>query len=202
MAFRHSTCAHWNEYDVTWNNANWEERPAGHDVDDARLETTMPRASCAGIAARNQLASSSPAMKARANRMRRFYSRERAPIRADRRLYHRRDNLPPVASANPLPQYSPGSFTVTWGSCDQGSGCAPSGIAYYDVSTASAAADGRLANQPAARRPPSTSANGAYVEFRVRAMDIADNAQALAAHRPARGRYATARGQHEPLPEF
>ncbi len=39
------------------------------------------------------------------------------------------DNQPPQASVNPLPQWSPSSFTVSWGGTDPGG----SGIAYYDV---------------------------------------------------------------------
>lgn len=85
------------------------------------------------------------------------------------------DSVAPTTSMTPLDQYTTSaSFVVNWQGYDSGSG-----IATYDL-------DGRLNNGPWQRILSNTSQtnflvsgllNGDFVEFRVRARDIAGNAQ-------------------------
>jgi hypothetical protein len=180
--------ADWNETEVTWNNANYlggTPLPIG-EVDSAlgwkyTNATDVVRAWHSGAQSNHGVIITGDE-RPEQNRLRRFYSREQAGF------YPRLivdytvscDNLPPVASANPLPQFSPGSFTVTWSGFDQApSGCAPSGIAYYDVQyRINGGGWAAWLNQTNATSATFNSgANGAFVEFRVRAVDIAGNAQ-------------------------
>lgn len=90
------------------------------------------------------------------------------------------DSTPPTASVNPLPQWSPASFTVSWSGSDNPGG---TGIAYYDVQyneNGGSWIDGL-------RRTTTTSvlftngANGVTYQFRARAVDKANNYQAWTA---------------------
>ena len=119
------------------------------------------------------------------NRSRVFYSRQKpgyAPyLVIDYTLSC--DTGLPVATINALPAFSPGSYLVTWGGYDVAPpGCAPTGIAYYDVQY-------RVNGQTwvtwagatiATSRQFFYGGNDDYVEFRARAADGAGNLQAFA----------------------
>ena len=111
-------------------------------------------------------------------RQRFFYS-----INAQNGLYPRlvvdytlsTDTTPPVATVNPLPAWSPSSFTVSWSGSDTGG----SGLAYYDVQYN--ANGGQWTDWK--RQITASSAlfeggqNGVNYQFRVRAVDHAGNVQ-------------------------
>jgi hypothetical protein len=180
--------AQWYENSVTWNNANY----LGGDItqvgdinsalgwksvnvtDIVRTWYSGARPNYGTILTADETPAS--------NRSRIFYSRQQPGFQPFVTLDYTIacDNVPPVASVNPLPSFSPASFQVTWSGTDYApSGCTPVGIAYYDVQYK---ADGgnwvSWINQTT-----STSAtfeggqNNVYYEFRTRAVDYAGNVQ-------------------------
>ena len=112
------------------------------------------------------------------------------------------DTTPPTSTMNPLPQWSPATFTVSWSGQDNQGG---SGIRHYDL-------EARMnggAWQPWLTATTVTSAdftgvNGALYEFRVRAVDRANNVQAWPANPQANTRVDTAPpvAQVNALPPF
>jgi hypothetical protein len=93
------------------------------------------------------------------------------------------DTIAPVASVNSLPAFSPGVFQVGWSGTDSApSGCAPSGIANYDVDyRINGSSWHRWKNQTTStlNRFQNWANNGDFVEFRARATDNAGNVQAM-----------------------
>ena len=118
------------------------------------------------------------------NRSRIFYSRQRpgyAPyLVVDYTLSC--DSGQPVATVNALPAFSPASYLVTWGGYDVAPpGCAPSGIAGYDVQYR---INGQtwvnwLSGTTATSRQFFYAGNDDNVEFRARAVDRAGNLQSF-----------------------
>ncbi len=116
------------------------------------------------------------------NRSRIFYSRQRpgyAPyLVVDYTLSC--DSGQPVATVNALPAFSPASYLVTWSGYDVAPpGCAPSGIAGYDVQYR---INGQtwvnwISGTTATSRQFFYAGNDDNVEFRARAVDLAGNLQ-------------------------
>lgn len=87
------------------------------------------------------------------------------------------DTVPPTSSMTALPQWSTGNFTVRWSGTDGTDG---SGIRHYDVQFR--VNGGAWQNWQTATTATSanfTGQNGAFYEFRVRAVDIANNVEAF-----------------------
>lgn len=87
------------------------------------------------------------------------------------------DTTPPTSSMTALPQWSPGTFTVRWAGSD---GTIGSGIRHYDVQFR--VNGGPWQNWQTATTATSanfTGQNGVFYEFRVRAVDIANNVEAF-----------------------
>ena len=83
------------------------------------------------------------------------------------------DNVAPTAIVNPLGQWSPGTFRVTWTGQDNNNG---SGIRHYDVQSrlnGGAWQDWRMATTDTSAN--FTGVNAGFYEFRVRAVDWAGN---------------------------
>ncbi len=94
------------------------------------------------------------------------------------------DNVAPTSSINPLPTYSPNSFTVSWSGTDYApSGCAPSGVAsyiiWYQVNNGSFVKwiDGTTLTSAVFNASGFGIGNGATVGFRSQAIDYAGNKQ-------------------------
>ncbi|MGD8464789.1 MAG: DNRLRE domain-containing protein [Anaerolineae bacterium] len=85
------------------------------------------------------------------------------------------DTTPPVATVNPLPTWSPTTFTVTWGGYDPGG----SGIAYYDIQYS--INYGPWMNwkehQTGTEAAFTGGINGSVYQFRARAVDKVGNVQ-------------------------
>ncbi|MBP6016485.1 MAG: DNRLRE domain-containing protein [Candidatus Promineofilum sp.] len=87
------------------------------------------------------------------------------------------DTTPPTSNVTTLPQWSPGTFTVNWSGFDNPGG---SGIRHYDVQFRSNG--GAWQNWQTATTALSatfTGQNNNLYEFRVRAVDIANNVEAF-----------------------
>jgi len=87
------------------------------------------------------------------------------------------DTTPPTSSMTALPQWSPGTFTVSWSGSDNPGG---SGIRHYDVQFRSNG--GAWQNWQTATTATSatfTGQNNNLYEFRVRAVDLANNVEAF-----------------------
>ena len=83
------------------------------------------------------------------------------------------DNTAPTATVNPLPQWSPGTFQVTWTGQDNSGGA---GIRFYDVqSRLNGGAWQNWQSQTTATTANFTGVNAGFYEFRVRATDWAGN---------------------------
>lgn len=180
--------APWNEYSVTWNNANYlggTSLPLGevpstigwHSSDG----TAAVQAWHSGVQPNYGVLITGDEGPSR-NRSRLFYSREQSAFSpllvVDYTISC--DTRPPVAAVKSLPDYSPGSFVVAWSGSDTApAGCIPTGIAYYDVQYR---VNG--GNWVAWRSQTSdtsatiqSGANGSLYEFRARAVDKSGNAQ-------------------------
>jgi hypothetical protein len=84
------------------------------------------------------------------------------------------DTEPPRVSVNPLPQYSPQSFTVSWGGDDPGG----SGIAHYDVQyQVNGGSWISWINQTTATSATFVGSDGVTYGFRARGVDRAGNVQ-------------------------
>ena len=132
----------WSEYGVTWNNANYlggDQLPfgsipsfIGYITGDA---TNMVKAWVSGQHPNYGLLITGDEIPSN-NRSRRFYSREEIGFQPfiDVEYDVNCDTTPPTASVEPLPPFQPGLFLVKWSGQDFAPpGCAPSGIANYDV---------------------------------------------------------------------
>lgn len=87
------------------------------------------------------------------------------------------DTTPPTSNVEQLPQWSPGSFTVRWSGTDNPGG---SGIRHFDVQFR--VNGGAWQNWQMATTATSatfTGQNGNFYEFRVRAVDNANNVEAF-----------------------
>ena len=85
------------------------------------------------------------------------------------------DTTPPTSSMTALPQWSPATFTVRWAGSDETGG---SGIRHYDVQfRANGGAWQNWQTATTATQANFTGTNGIFYEFRVRAVDIANNVQ-------------------------
>lgn len=84
------------------------------------------------------------------------------------------DTTPPVATVNPLPQFSPADFTVTWSGTDN-----QSGIKHYDVEIRQNGGAWQIwrAQVTSTTTNFTGGQNGVLYEFRARAVDNANNVQ-------------------------
>ncbi len=131
----------WSEGGVTWNNANYlggDQLPFGsippffgYITGDA---TNLVKSWVSGQQPNYGLLITGDEVPSR-NRSRRFYSRETgSPPFIDVEYDVNCDTTPPVATVAPLPSFEPGLFLVKWSGQDYApAGCAPSGIANYDI---------------------------------------------------------------------
>lgn len=108
-------------------------------------------------------------------RERAFYARETPTAFYPRLIVdYTEDRLKPVVTVNPLPTYSPATFTVSWSGSDQG----PAGIAFYDVRYR---VDGGTLvswlNQVTFTSAPFTGQNGRVYQFEARGVDRAGNVE-------------------------
>jgi hypothetical protein len=178
----------WNEFGVTWNNANFlggDALPLG-----TVSGGTGWRSGNAIRAVRDWVSGSQPNRGVLvtgdetpdANRMRQFHSREQPGFVPYLEVQYEAtcDNFAPTATVEALPQFRPGSFTVRWSGFDSAPpNCTPTGIASFDVQFR--INGGSWHNWQ--RGTTSTSAtfdsaaNGQFVEFRARAVDRAGNLQ-------------------------
>jgi hypothetical protein len=89
------------------------------------------------------------------------------------------DTTPPTSNVEQLPQWSAGTFTVRWNGTD-GPTPGASGIRHFDVQ--SRVNGGAWENWQTATTSTSatfTGTNGMFYEFRVRAVDVANNVEAF-----------------------
>ncbi|HBY99046.1 MAG TPA: hypothetical protein DEP84_34705 [Chloroflexi bacterium] len=106
-----------------------------------------------------------------------FYARETSTALYPRLVVdYTADTLPPIVTVNPLPAYSPATFTVSWSGHDQG----PAGIAYYDVQyRVDAGSWVSWLNQVTFTSAQFTGQNGRVYQFRARGVDTAGNVEAF-----------------------
>jgi hypothetical protein len=112
------------------------------------------------------------------------------------------DDIPPTATVNPLPTYSPATFNVSWTGTDNPGG---SGIAYYDVqySINGGAWVNWQMHTVATSATFSGGQNGQLYLFRARAVDLAGNIQAwTAAQTQTRVDAIAPTANVNPLPQF
>ena len=184
--------APWNESSVTWNNANY----LGGDitqVGDVNANLGWKSVNVTDIV-RTWYSGARPNYgtiltadeRDWQNRNRTFYSRQQPGyqpyVTVDYTVAC--DNVPPVATVNPLSSFKPASFNVSWGGTDYApSGCTPSGISYYDVQyRANGGSWVSWINQTTAGSANFEGGqNGVFYEFRARAVDHAGNVQAWTA---------------------
>ena len=176
----------WSESGVTWNNANFlggDSLPLGSvpgtigwQSGDAR---GVVQAWLSGAQSNFGVIITGDEVPS-AGRWRAFRSRETSdPPRLVINFTTNCDTVPPTATVQALPRFSPGEFRVFWSGQDFApSGCQPSGIANYDVQyringgswvnwrTRTTGTDFGFRN---------LAPNGAFVEFRARATDNAGN---------------------------
>lgn len=176
----------WNENTVTWNNANFLGGDAlplgsvpgtiGWQSGDARA---VVQAWLSGAQANHGVIITGDETPAN-GRWRNFRSRETndAP-RLVVTFTANCDNVPPTATVQPLPQFSPAEFRVFWTGQDFApSGCQPSGIANYDVQyriNGGSWITWRTRTEGADFGFRNLAPNGSFVEFRARATDRAGN---------------------------
>jgi hypothetical protein len=131
----------WSEFGATWNNANFlggDPLPLGQvnnqDGWKSGDVTNLIHAWLSGAETNHGLILTGDETPSN-NRSRIFNSRETglgAYIDVDYSVQC--DTIAPQTNVGPLPNYSPGTFEVSWGGQDFApSGCTPSGISYYDV---------------------------------------------------------------------
>lgn len=180
--------APWNEYSVTWNNANYL---GGSSLPLGEVPSTVGWHSNDGTAAVQAWHSGAQPNYGvlitgdetpYRNRSRLFYSRERSTysplLIVDYTITC--DTRPPVAAVKSLPEYSPGSFVVEWSGTDTApANCNPTGIAYYDVQyRVNGGSWVEWRNQTTDTSATIQSgANGSFYEFRARAVDKSGNVQ-------------------------
>ncbi len=181
----------WNETFVTWNNANF----LGGDVlplvsVDNRTGwkavpvTDLVRTWYSGVRPNFGLIITGNEVPIE-NRSRVFSSRESggfAPyVLVDFTVSC--DSVAPVASVQALPQFSPGSYQVTWSGQDFApANCAPTGIAHFDVDyrvNGGSWQSWRRQTDSTSRTFDNLAQNGSFVEFRARATDNAGNVQSF-----------------------
>jgi hypothetical protein len=181
----------WDEGGVTWNNANYlggDALPLGSVGSNPGWQTTevtnLVRTWYSGARPNNGLIVIGDEVPAN-NRMRIFFSREEggsAPyIVID--FTTGCDTLPPNASMNAMPTFSPSRFMGSWSGTDAApSGCNPSGIASFDVDyriNGSSWHRWKNQTQSTSNTFKDWANNGDFVEFRARATDNAGNVQAF-----------------------
>jgi hypothetical protein len=176
----------WSESGVTWNNANFlggESLPLGsvpgtigwqggdaRAVVQAWLSGAQPNFGV--IITGDEVPQS--------GRWRVFRSRETGdPPRLVVNFTVNCDTVPPTATVQALPQFSPAEFRVFWSGQDFApSGCQPSGIANYDVQyriNGGSWVAWRTRTEGTDFSFRGLAPNGAFVEFRARATDRAGN---------------------------
>jgi hypothetical protein len=180
----------WNETAVTWNNANFlggDSLPLGSVPGTIGWQsgdaTDVVRAWVSGQRANNGVLITGDETPAR-NRSRLFNSREsnnRPFVTVDFQVNC--DTIAPTASVQALPGFSPGEFVVRWSGQDLApSGCAPSGIANFDVEyrvNGGAWVQWRNRTTSTQFTFRNLAPNNAFVEFRARATDRAGNVGAF-----------------------
>jgi hypothetical protein len=205
----------WNEFSVTWNNANFlggdvlplvsVNNAPGWKSGDA---TNLVRSWVSGAQPNHGLivtGDETPSL----NRSRRFSAREDTGFGAYLIVDFSTacDTAPPVATVEALPLFSPGSFRVSWTGQDFApSGCQPSGVAHYDVEyriNGGSWQRWRSQTTELARTFEGFAGNNDLVEFRVRATDNAGNSQSFGSPQ-ANTRVDTQPpvASMNPLPEF
>ena len=93
------------------------------------------------------------------------------------RVTYQIDTTPPTSSVTALPQWSPGTFTVSWTGQDNPGG---SGIRHYDVQVRTNGGAWQAWQTATTQTSASfTGSNGNLHEFRVRAVDLANNIEAF-----------------------
>jgi hypothetical protein len=180
----------WNESSITWNNANFL---GGDSVPFGTIDpftgwkfgnaTDVIRAWTNGSRPNFGLLITGDETPNR-NRTREFASRqanERPYIEVD--FVASCDNLPPVVSVNALPQFVNSGFTVAWSGQDQApSGCAPTGIAAWDIQYRvdfDVWINWRFNTTATSAFFDREIANGRTLQFRARAVDNAGNRSAF-----------------------
>jgi len=181
--------APWNESSVTWNNANY----LGGDitqVGDVNSALGWKSVNVTEIV-RTWHSGSRPNYgtiltadeRDDQTRFRTFYSRQQSGFSPFVTIDYTVtcDNVPPIATVTALPTFSASNFSVSWSGTDYApDGCAPSGIAYYDVeykrdqgNWTAFASTVTFTSQTF-----EGGSNGSHYEFRARAVDNAGNVQA------------------------
>ncbi|MCP4359622.1 MAG: fibronectin type III domain-containing protein [Chloroflexi bacterium] len=194
----------WNEYSVTWNNANY----LGGDINtigDVNNNSGWKNGDVSN-AARQWISGARPNYgiiitgdeSPQRNRSRVFYSREQVNFSTCNNPNTGNsctpymvvdytvscDTTPPTSTINGLvengtyPQYTNHEFTVFWGGSDSApSGCTPSGIAYYDVHYRLDSGSWHHWKQATALTSGTfkSGSDGVFVEYYVRAVDHAGN---------------------------
>jgi len=180
--------APWNESSVTWNNANY----LGGDITQVgdvnsvlgwkSVNVTEIVRTWHSGARPNYGTILTADERDFQTRYRTFYSRQQSGFSPFVTIDYTTtcDNVPPVATVNPLPTFSDSSYMVTWSGTDYApSGCAPSGIAYYDVQYKRDQGNWTaFASTVTFTSQEFTGvSNGSHYEFRARAVDHAGNVQ-------------------------
>lgn len=112
------------------------------------------------------------------------------------------DTIPPTSVVNPLPQWSLGTFRVTWTGSDNQGG---SGIRHFDLDARlNGGAWQRWLSATTATSADFNGVNAGFYEFRVRAVDLAGNIQAFPTTPQANTRVDTVAPNAivNPLPQF
>ena len=176
----------WSESGVTWNNANFlggDSLPLGSvpgtigwQSGDAR---GVLQAWLSGAQPNFGVIITGDEVPSR-GRWRAFRSRETSDApRLVVDFTTNCDTVPPTATVQALPQFSPGEFRVFWSGQDFApSGCQPSGIANYDVQyriNGGSWVTWRTRTESTDFAFRNLAPNGAFVEFRARATDRAGN---------------------------
>jgi hypothetical protein len=179
----------WSEGSVTWNNANYlggDALPIGSLPSNLGWQTfdisNVIRTWNSGARPNYGLIVTGDETPS-ANRQRQYSSKEQggqAPyVLVDFTVSC--DTVPPNAFVEALPSFSPSQYRVSWTGTDAApSGCAPSGIAHFDVDyRINAGSWQRWKNQTTANENTfkGWASNGDFVEFRARAADHAGNIQ-------------------------
>ncbi len=132
----------WNEYGVTWNNANYlggtalplEDSQQCDRLEIDRCDRRLIHTWQSGSQPNHGLIL--PAMRCRATTARAFLAARESGVGAYIEVDYsvQCDNVAPVAYVENLPVYQPGTYLVSWTGQDYApTECTPSGIAYYDV---------------------------------------------------------------------
>ena len=180
--------APWNESTVTWNNANYlggDITQVG-DIDSVlgwkSVNVTEIVRTWHSGARPNYGTILTADERDFQTRFRTFYSRQQPGFAPYVTIDYTTscDNVAPVATVTALPTFSASNFLVSWSGTDYApSGCAPTGIAYYDVqykrdqgNWTAFASTVTFTSQTF-----EGGSNGSHLEFRARAVDHAGNVQ-------------------------